>query len=197
MMRYVRGVLHPEAYHGHSFSSPFFEGWYIKLASESRTYAIIPGIFRGRAPTSHHAFIQVLDDTSFETTYHRFPIDDFRAADTHFEVAIGPNRFDSSGVQLELNDDQRCLRGRVSYDKIVPWPVRPWSPGVMGWYVWVPIMECYHGVVSLDHALNGELDTGAEVISFAGGRGYIEKDWGRNFPVSWIWLQCNHIPVLG
>ena len=23
----------------------------------------------------------------------------------------------------------------------------------MGWYAWVPFMECYHGVLSLDHTI--------------------------------------------
>jgi hypothetical protein len=31
-----------------------------------------------------------------------------------------------------------------------------------------------------------------EVVSFDGGRGYIEKDWGQAFPQAWIWGQSNH-----
>jgi len=27
--------------------------------------------------------------------------------------------------------------------------------GIMGWYRFVPFMQCYHGVVSLNHKLNG------------------------------------------
>ena len=60
----------------------------------------------------------------------------------------------------------------------------------MGWYGWFP-MECYHGVVSIDHAVDGSLDDGQRLIDLGGGRGYIEKDWGRNFPKTWIWLQAN------
>lgn len=56
------------------------------------------------------------------------------------------------------------------------------SPGIMGWYAWVPTMECYHGVVSLDHAISGKLMIEDQAHDFNGGRGYIEKDWGKSFP---------------
>ncbi len=31
------------------------------------------------------------------------------------------------------------------------------DPGIMGWYKYVPFMQCYHGVVSLNHELKGQL----------------------------------------
>jgi hypothetical protein len=30
-----------------------------------------------------------------------------------------------------------------------------------------------------------------------GGRGYIEKDWGRSFPSGYIWMQANHFQQEG
>ena len=33
---YVRGVRHPEAFHGRGVRHGFFEGWYIKLVSADR-----------------------------------------------------------------------------------------------------------------------------------------------------------------
>ena len=66
------------------------------------------------------------------------------------------------------------------------------APGIMGWYSFVPLMECYHGVVSLNHQLEGKLSVYGQETSFSGGKGYVEKDWGRSFPSSWIWTQTNH-----
>jgi tocopherol cyclase len=66
------------------------------------------------------------------------------------------------------------------------------SPGIMGWYAYVPFMECYHGVISMMHSLEGYIDINGRRYDFNGGRGYIEKDWGRSFPKSWIWLQANY-----
>ena len=67
----------------------------------------------------------------------------------------------------------------------------------MGWYAWVPTMECYHGVVSLDHALAGWVDLGAGRLDVGGGRGYIEKDWGTAFPQGYVWMQSNHFEEPG
>ena len=62
---------------------------------------------------------------------------------------------------------------------------------IMGWYYKVPFMECYHGLVSLNHDLYGEIKTNNRSFRFDGGRGYIEKDWGKSMPSSWIWVQTN------
>ncbi len=62
----------------------------------------------------------------------------------------------------------------------------------MGPYSFAPFMECYHGVLSFDHDMNGTLIMNGESVNFDGGRGYIEKDWGRAFPRAWVWGQSNH-----
>ena len=64
----------------------------------------------------------------------------------------------------------------------------------MGWFGYVPFMETYHGLLSLDHVVYGGLMIAGEEHVFDGGRGYIEKDWGRSFPSSWIWVQSNGFP---
>ena len=62
---------------------------------------------------------------------------------------------------------------------------------IMGWYYKVPFMECYHGVVSLNHDLKGSLTLNNNHYDFDDGKGYIEKDWGKSMPSSWIWIQTN------
>jgi hypothetical protein len=58
-------------------------------------------------------------------------------------------------------------------------------------------MECYHGVLSLNHTLAGHLKVNGSRLDFGGGRGYIEKDWGQSFPSGWIWMQTNHFGMPG
>jgi hypothetical protein len=65
----------------------------------------------------------------------------------------------------------------------------------MGPFSYVPFMECYHGIVSLRHDLTGVLDINGAPVSFDGGTGYAEKDWGRSFPSAWVWLQANLFPL--
>ena len=110
----VRGVRHPEAFHGTGVSRGFFEGWYIKLVTADRTqrWAVIPGVFRGLAGEDgerDEAFVQVLDGLTGRSWYHRFPVDEFRASDRAFDVQVGGNRFTPEGVTLDLPQ----LRGRV------------------------------------------------------------------------------------
>ena len=43
-------------------------------------------------------------------------------------------------------------------------------------------MECYHGIISMNHDILGSLKYNDEDISFNKGKGYMEKDWGHSFP---------------
>lgn len=189
-----RTIWRPAVYHGHGASAPYFEGWYFKLvnAAGDRRYAIIPGIFKHEDPAESHSFVQVLDGVSGASVYHRYPASDFRAAGDEFDVQVGPNRFRGDAITLAIEDGEQPLRGALRFHDRTPWPVRRWSPGVMGWYGFMPFMECYHGVLSFDHTIEGALTVGTETIDFSGGRGYQEKDWGQAFPRGYIWMQTNH-----
>ncbi len=200
-----RNVMRPGAYHGPTDGSgrthgsgPYFEGWYFKLVAPggSPRMAIIPGVFLGDDPSTSHAFVQTLDGESGRTTYHRFPLDSFRAHPSDFSIQVGPNLFSQREVALDLDGPAR-ITGVVRLDGAQGWPVTRRSPGIMGWYAYIPFMECLHGVLSFDPAIDGTLIVDGAVRDFHGGRGYIEKDWGQAFPQSWIWMQSNHFGRTG
>ncbi len=192
-------LFHPERYHGHRRRPPYFEGWYFKLvdASEVARYAVIPGIFLSDDPARHHAFVQVLDGATGAASYHRYPAEAFVAAPDAFEVSVGPNRFSASGLHLDIDDGERRVTADVALGPLEPWPVRAWSPGVMGPYAFIPRMECNHGVLSFDHRLDGHLTLDGARIDLTGGRGYLEKDWGAAFPAGYVWMQSNHFATPG
>ncbi len=193
-------IWKPERFQGWAKRRRYFEGWYFKCiaSGEDHALAFIPGM----ALDEHgegHAFVQVLDGIGLTSTYHRFPIEAFQPTADRFAVAVGDNRFSAEGLELDLPD----WKGRLDIVGRVPWPVKPLSPGIMGWYAFVPFMECYHGIVSMDSRLRGSLEfQGGQTarpgllagtsVDFDGGRAYLEKDWGRSFPSSWIWMQSNH-----
>lgn len=199
MIRFLRQTLSPDGYHGHGLAPPFFEGWYYKLvdASQQHRWAIIPGIFLSQDPARHHAFVQVLDGRTGRATYHRYGAEEFWAGKGALELCIGPNRFTAEALSLDIDAADLSIRGALRFDNLTPWPVTVASPGIMGWYAWVPFMECYHGVVSLDHGIEGRLVVNDRPTDLTGGRGYIEKDWGRSFPSAWIWFQSNHFEQPG
>jgi hypothetical protein len=85
----------------------------------------------------------------------------------------------------------------LKFEQAFPWPNKWYSPGIMGPFSFIPFMECYHGILSMDHEISGVVEYNNELINFDEGRGYIEKDWGRSFPEAYIWLQCNHFSKPG
>jgi tocopherol cyclase len=114
-----------------------------------------------------------------------------------FEVRVGPNRFCADEIALRIESPARQMVGTLRFGGLVPWPVTLASPGIMGPFAWIPFMECYHGVLGLDHEIRGALAVDGTQVDMTGGRGYIEKDWGRSFPSAWVWMQTNHFCRLG
>lgn len=203
MWQQIRNIWRPECFHYHhrlESGGGEFEGWYLKLvdAEGRQPYALIPGVFLG---ADAHSFIQVLDGRRGTASYHRFPLDAFQSARDRFDIAIAGNRFSTDGVALDIADDassaKQRVRGDVRFGTWRPWPVTPLSPGIMGPYSFVPFMECNHGILSLDHSLSGGLEVDATATDFDGGRGYVEKDWGRSFPAGYVWVHSNHFETTG
>jgi len=106
-------------------------------------------------------------------------------------VKIGSSVFSDEGIQLDINSDGIQVSGQIDFSGNVHYPSGLFSPGIMGWYSFVPFMECKHAVVSVSHQLNGSLRINESHVDFNLGKGYIEKDWGTSFPKAWLWLQCN------
>lgn len=149
-------ILHPEGFHGHGKTRRFFEGWYVKLVSADRSqrWAVIPGVFLG-PNGGGEAFVQVLDGATKRSWFCRYEVNEFEAKAGEFDVRVGPNTFSPKGITLALKDGP--LQGTLQFSVFNPWPVTLTSPGIMGWYAYVPFMECYHGVVSFFHTLTGAL----------------------------------------
>lgn len=173
----------------------WFEGWYFKLvdAAAEHPLAVIPGVSHDESGGTSHSFVQLIRPGG-AVRYIRFPYEAFRWSNDRFEIRVSENTFSSEGISLDLpaTDDGPAVSGAVEFGDLSPWPVTLLAPGIMGWYRFVPRMECYHGVVSMDHTLSGTLDWGGKDLDFTGGRGYAEKDWGTGFPSSWLWAQSNH-----
>jgi tocopherol cyclase len=199
MRTYLDNILHPEGYHGHPGKSPFFEGWYFKLVDSTghSRYAIIPGVSLSPGDFGPHCFVQTLDGRTGDTDYHVYPLDAFSANRHTLEIQVGPNGFGTQGMTLDLPGTKLNINGHLAFSGLQPWPVKWHTPGIMGWYAWVPFMECYHGVLSFDHELHGRLHINGTAVDFTGGRGYIEKDWGKSFPSGWVWMQSNHFTTVG
>ncbi len=165
--------------------------------NKEHRYAIIPGIFQSAQPARSHTFVQVFDGNTGNLTYHQYPLSSFKFAKGIFDIWIGPNHFTAQNLSFSIESPEQHIKGDLQLSYLTPWPVTLKSPGIMGWYAWAPFMQCYHGVVSMDHLIEGNLQINHQSIDFSAGRGYTEKDWGRSFPESWVWFQCNHFAQAG
>lgn len=85
----------------------------------------------------------------------------FRYNRNRFEVNIGDNFFSIDKIILDIYDDVK-INGQLEFNNIISWPVTLMSPGVMGWYGYLPIMECYHGVLNFNHEISGVLNIDGE-----------------------------------
>ncbi len=185
-------LFHPEVFQGRLSGKRYFEGWYFKNVSADleQVYSFIPGVaLNSKHP---HAFIQVINGITNHTYYVEYPLAEFKFIRDKFWVKVGKSEFSADSMQLDIDSPAVTVKGNLSYSGQVKYPSSMLSPGIMGWYSFVPFMECKHGVVSVSHSISGSLDINGLMHDFNLGKGYIEKDWGRSFPEAWIWLQCNN-----
>lgn len=185
-------LWHPEIFQGSLRKKHYFEGWYFKIVDkeEKHSFAIIPAI--ALSEDESHSFIQFFSGHLGTAQYFTFKKEDFITSHTSFNVSIDKSEFSLKNLNLHINSDGYTIQSNLSFKNTHKWPVKLLSPGVMGWYRFVPFMECYHGVLSFNHKIEGTITVNGEVIDMTGGKGYIEKDWGRSMPDSWIWMQTNH-----
>lgn len=192
-----RKVFNAPWFQGSKERDNYFEGWYFKNVSADgqNVWSFIPGV--SLVKNDSHSFVQAINGQTGETFYFRYPAQSFSFSSEGFEVCIGNSYFSDKMVLLDLDDGVNRFRGELHISESTTYPSWYKRPGIMGWYRYAPFMECYHGVVSLDHALQGSLQYNDQSIRFDAGRGYIEKDWGSSMPKAWIWMQTNHFETQG
>jgi hypothetical protein len=187
----LKTILNPDLYHGKNKKNNFFEGWYFKLVHPNKNYVLcfIPGI---TLSTESHSFIQVLESNPSAFSYARYKVNDFRYYPSRFYISIAANSFSLEELQVNLKIGNKHIKGHLKFRNTVKWPDNIMNPGSMGFYNYLTFMQCYSQVCSMDSEIVGELTINDTVIDFSGGKAYIEKNWGRDFPYSYIWAQCNN-----
>lgn len=180
-------MRNPIIFQGWGKKKDYFEGWYYKIVSPEAgiAMAIIPGV--SLSQDDSHAFIQVMDGVRCHSEYYRFSIDSFLASPDQLSISIGDNSFSEQFLSLDL-PSIKCELRSTSWTKL---PKTWLRPGIMGWYSYLPTMQCYHGLGSMNHQWNGTWYAQESLIELKNAKGYVEKDWGTSFPKSWIWSQCN------
>jgi len=207
----LKQIKNPELFQGNFNKKHYFEGWYFKhvSAAENHTIAFIPGISLDGVDS--HSFVQVIVSPDIKTYYFRYPLSAFHTEDNPFSVTIGDSVFSMQGCKIALDDASQeisqgfSFTGEIRYSDITPIQASILMPNIMGFFAYIPNMECNHGVLSMNHQLTGQIklmdhqtydahetQNNHEILDFTGGKGYTEKDWGTSFPSEYIWIQANH-----
>lgn len=141
---------------------------------------------------SSHSFIQILNGKTSESIYLVFPLGKFNASERDFNIQIGDNHFTKNAINLNIERKKIRLKGKLDFANCIELERGIVWPGIMGPFSYLPNMDTYHGIVSMNHNISGQISINNYKLDFSGGKGYTEKDWGKQFPNSWIWMQSNH-----
>lgn len=181
----------PELFHGTDRSRPYFEGWYFKLSSPNDDFslAIIPGVNIGKDQENDHSFIQVLFGN--KSHYIKFPRNKFKCKKDEFKLKVSQNLFSMDKVIIDIKENDFQISAELNFTHHIHLNTNFYSPSIMGPFSYLPGMQCNHGVLSLDCKVNGAVKINGKNYNIKEYNGYIEKDWGNEFPKSWLWLQCN------
>ena len=189
----MREIFNPNLYHGAHKTKNFFEGWYYKIVDRYNNYklAIIPGISFGCSQDDSHSFIQIINGSDITYEYISYPVDYFKYNNSNFRISINSNIFTMDSINLNIHNNNLSINGHLIFKNTLKWPSNILNPGRMGFYNYIKFMECYSQVCILNGSIVGSLDINNKTIDFTGGKVYIEKNWGKSFPKSWLWIQCN------
>lgn len=150
-----------------------FEGWYYKQRSGDYMLAFIPG------KAASGAFVQMIHSEGVR----QFSMPNYRVkGDT---IYTGDCVFSPQGLQVRLPG----IEGKLRYGSLTPL-----RSDIMGPFAHLP-MQCRHGIVSMRHRVDGRITVDGKTHIFQDGSGYAEKDSGRSFPRSYLWIQCNDFPL--
>ncbi|WP_434797543.1 tocopherol cyclase family protein [Terrisporobacter vanillatitrophus] len=189
----MKETFNPNLYHGKHKRKNFFEGWYFKIVDNKNDYklAIIPGISYGNNKDEHHSFIQILNGKESTFNYLSYDVKDFRYNNNRFRIFINSNIFSLENINLSIDSNDLNIHGNLILKNLVKWPGSIINPGSMGFYNYLKFMECYSHVCVLNGSIIGDLNINGINVNFTAGKVYIEKNWGKSFPKSWLWIQSN------
>ena len=181
----LRHIRKPILFQGKNKLGEYFEGWYFKQGTKDgkTVVSLIPGISLNGEDS--HCFVQTIHmsldkhgDRSVSTSYYKYPLEDFSYSDEPFLIKIADNIFMESMVSISLTESNSSAKGTLLLDDLTPIRASTAFPNIMGYFAYFPMMECYHGVISMNHKVNGDLYINGSNIDFTEGKGYLEKDWG-------------------
>lgn len=188
----LKKINNPILFQGNLNKNNYFEGWYFKNVNleSNNVISFIPGISLNKEDP--HSFIQVIISKPISTYYIKYNLEDFTYGDDPFYVKIGNSYFSKEELIMDISHKDLKISGKLKYNNFSHLEKNILMPNIMGFFAYLPNMACNHGVISMNHWVNGHLSINEKELVFTDDKSYIEKDWGRTFPNKYIWIQANN-----
>lgn len=169
-------------FHGHKKKYPYFEGWYLKHQNGEQTIALIPAVHADESGEWSASIQMITEEGSWQ---FRYPIEECQISRREFKVKIGQSFFTEKGMYVDLKNEEIQVAGCVRYGHF-----HRLKSDIMGYFRFLPFLQCSHDVISMAHHLTGTLTVNEKQLCMTGGKGYIEADRGTSFPEHYLWTQC-------
>lgn len=195
----LKKLMNPIIFQGNINKNNYFEGWYYKQVSldEKKVISFIPGI--NLSGEDSHCFIQYIfeyidknNKKINKSGYIKYSLNAFNFKNKPFSIQIENSTFSEKIINVNLSDNATDIYGSLKLEELTPINKNIFMPNIMGYFAYIPQMQCNHSIISMNHRLNGVIKINDEDIDFTNGKGYIEKDFGSSFPKEYVWLQCNN-----
>ena len=183
-------IYAPDLFHTNLKRRRFFECWEHKLISnDGQDILIVIGVLiLGKDRLCYN---EIIDGKTGANYLVKYPIDQYKPSKTSMECQYATTRFSKEGIDLSIKNDTLSINGKITFGEFKAFPSSKLSPGLMGYFSFIPFMESYFKLVSLHHSINGKITINDKIYNFDKGSSYIEKGWGKKFPDSWLMIHCN------
>lgn len=173
----------PSYLQGHPNKNKYFEGWFQKIYSKEHntTFVLIYGFATGHS-ADKTGFIQyhIPNKMPKLLTFHK---NEIQCSSNNHHVQFGDNVLSSKVLKLKTEELELDLQLHQNsfFNK---------KSNSMGNYYLIPNLPCYHAVVSEFQSFSGVIKSLNEEFKITNANGYLEKNWGKSFPNSYIWLHA-------
>lgn len=163
-----------------------FEEWYFKILDIKQRKNIIGQIS-----------IKEKNGENYGTCHLMYTIDEEQKEET---ITIQNVQINKNGLSWENNTitknkvqidiDSHC-KGELVIEDVIDTKKSLIKPGVMGYYQYLPKLEFYEDIITLQGKIKGGLYVNGKAIDFNGGSYYLQRQWGNKYPNVWLWAECN------
>ena len=180
-------------------SSAHFEGWYYRAfdPETNRSWVLIAAYWLDERYQGH-GFLELVQHPEgivHKQTLVGINIASIQAAHGDFDLRFGDMRLSANKVEgvmwtdngqrvdidLEISD---CAQWGGPYEENNRW--------TMGWSTEAPGIPIKWHIHHLKAEISGSITTPVDEWVLSKLPLHQEKNWGRSFPSSWIWMQSNH-----